>query len=72
MNKSILITGIAGSGKSSVCEELRNQGYRAHDFEKEGYCELVDKKTGKVVEDPDENDLELIKQHKWMCDKNKL
>ena len=72
MNKAILITGIAGSGKSSVCEELRNQGYRVHDFENEGYCEFVDKKTGKVVKGPDENDLESIKQRKWMCDKNKL
>ena len=54
MNKSILITGITGSGKSAVCGELKKRGYKAYDIEiMEGLFNLVDNKTGKIVNDYD-------------------
>jgi len=73
MNKSILITGITGSGKSAVCDELKKSGYKAYDIEIiEGLFNLIDKKTGKIVNDYDNKNLEWVKRHDWMYDKNKL
>ena len=40
--KRVLITGISGTGKSSVVIELRARGYRAIDFDYEGWTELAD------------------------------
>jgi FMN phosphatase YigB (HAD superfamily)/broad-specificity NMP kinase len=73
MNKSILITGISGSGKSFLCEVLRKLGYEAYGIEEmHGLFAMVDKKTGKVNDDFDNQNLESIKQHDWICDKKKL
>lgn len=73
MNKSILITGISGSGKSSVYRELENHGYKAYDIEDiDGLFAMVNKKTGKVAKNYDNDNLESVKQHDWICDKKKL
>ena len=73
MNKSILITGISGSGKSFVCNELRKLGYRAYDIENmHDLFSMVNKTTGKKVDDYNKHNLEWLKQHDWICDKNKL
>lgn len=73
MNKSILITGVAGSGKSAVCNELKKLGYKSYGIEDmDGLFTMVDKITGKTAEDHDNNNLESVKQHDWICNKNKL
>ncbi len=73
MNKSILITGVAGSGKSAVCNELKKLGYKTYGIEDmDGLFATVDKKTGKIADDRDNDDLESVKQYDWICDKNKL
>lgn len=73
MNKSILITGISGSGKSSVCNELRKRGYKAYDIENmAGLFAMIDKRTGKPTEKYDKDNLNWVKQYDWICDKNKL
>jgi len=73
MNKSILITGVAGSGKSSVCSELKNRGYKAYDIENmHDLFNMVHKKTGKIADKYDNDNLEWVKQHDWICNKNKL
>lgn len=73
MNKSILITGVAGSGKSAVCDELKKLGHKAYGIENiDGLFAMVNKKTGKIAEDHNNDDLESVKQHDWICDKNKL
>jgi broad-specificity NMP kinase len=73
MNKSILITGITGSGKSAVCDELKKRGYKAYDIEvMEGLFNLVDNKTGKIVNDYDNKNLEWVKRHDWVCNRKKL
>ena len=73
MNKSILITGVSGSGKSAVCAELKKLHYNAYDIEEvPGLFKMVDKKTGKVVEDQNNENVESVKQRAWICDKNKL
>jgi broad-specificity NMP kinase len=73
MNKSILITGVSGSGKSLLCDELKKRGYKAYDIEElHGLFAMVNKKTGKVADVFDNQNLESIKQHDWICDKKKL
>ena len=73
MNKSILITGIAGSGKSAVCDKLNKLGYKAYGIENiEGLFTMIDKKTCKPFKDYDNDNLELVKQSDWICDKNRL
>jgi len=73
MNKSIFVTGIAGSGKSAICDELNKFGYKAYDIENmEGLFTMVDKKTGKPFKDYDDDNLELVKRADWICDKKKL
>ncbi len=73
MNKSILITGVAGSGKSAVCKELKKLGYKAYDIEGiAGLFKMVDKKTGKPAKNYDNYNLESVKQADWICNKKKL
>ena len=73
MNKSILITGDSGSGKSFLCGELMKLDYRAYDIENmHGLFSMIDKITGKKADYYDKHNLEWIKQHDWICDKNKL
>ena len=73
MSKSVLITDITGSGKSAVCGELKKRGYKAYDIEiMEGLFNLIDKKTGKIVNDYDKKNLEMVKRHDWVCDIKKL
>lgn len=45
------VTGSSGSGKSSVCEVLTGQGYRAVDADGEGYSHWVDRITDEAVFD---------------------
>jgi broad-specificity NMP kinase len=50
MNRSILVTGISGSGKSAICSELKKQGYTAYDIEEmHGLFNMINKKTGKII-----------------------
>lgn len=71
--KSILIAGISGTGKSSICGKLTKLGYKSYDIEEiEGLFTMFDKRTGKPFVDYDNYDLEKVKYHDWVCDKNKL
>jgi len=73
MNRSILITGVAGTGKSTVSDELNALGHKAFNIEEiDGLFDMVDKRTGEPFEDFDFNDLELVKRLDWLCDKEKL
>ena len=42
MMKRILLTGMSGTGKSSVIEELRRRGFRAIDLDEPGWSEHDD------------------------------
>jgi len=73
MNKSILVTGISGSGKSAICNELKKLGYKTYDIEvMKGFFTLVNEKTGEIPNKYEKDNLEWVKQHHWICDKNKL
>ena len=45
----VWVTGISGSGKSSVCEALKSRGHVAVDADRGGYSRWVDRVTGDVV-----------------------
>lgn len=73
MGKSILITGVSGSGKSAVCAELNKRGYKAYDIEEmHDLFNWRNKNTGDIIDDLDNQDLELVKQHDWVCNKKAL
>lgn len=72
--KKVFITGVAGSGKSTVSRELTNMGYPAHDIEDGDYglFVMVRKDTGEIFENYDNSDLEKVNAAKWICDPVKL
>jgi len=73
MDKAILITGVAGSGKSTLCDELNKLGYKTFGIEDiEGLFQMIDKKTGKALKAWDNDNLELVKDLGWVCNKKKL
>lgn len=62
----IYITGISGSGKSTVMERLKNLGYEVHGIDEEGYADWVNRKTGQIDEFPHEDkNLDL---HTWYAE----
>lgn len=48
----VWVTGVSGSGKSSVCASLKALGHRAVDADWEGYNRWVHRHTREVVRDP--------------------
>lgn len=73
MKQSILITGVAGSGKSAVCDELNKLGNKAFGIEDiDGLFTMINKKTGKPFKGYDNDNLEHVKQGRWVCNKKKL
>lgn len=45
----IYITGVSGSGKTAVSDELNKRGYESRDADREGYNYWHDKKSHKVM-----------------------
>ncbi len=73
MKKSILITGVAGSGKSTLSQYLREQGYSAYDIETiPDLFETVSKETGRSIAGYDNDDLEKVVEAQWMCNRERL
>ncbi len=71
----IYITGFEGSGKSTVCTELKRRGYDAHDMDEEGIACMHSKKTG--LPDTDILDYRLrtpkwTAEHSWLILKDKI
>ncbi len=60
--KRILITGMSGTGKSSVIEELKQRGFDAIDTDSDAWCEW---KTVASVEQPQETEQDWV----WREDK---
>ena len=65
---NILITGVAGCGKSTIAKKLKEMSYVSYDIEGiKGLFSLYDKTTGKVIEDYNSEDLEVVKKMDWKC-----
>lgn len=71
--RKILITGIAGSGKTSVAKELSSRGYSAVDIEEvDGMFDMFRKDTGERYEGYTNTDPEMIQNAEWLCDVDRL
>lgn len=66
-----LITGVAGTGKSSLAKELRRRGYAAYDTE-EGFSYYVDKSTGERCAYPAEPTPQWYESHERVFDEKIL
>lgn len=72
MTKSIFITAVSGSGKSTVAKALVALGYEAYDIESiPGLFSLVDERTGRIVS-KDVGDLTEGLNADWVCDIERL
>jgi len=71
--QKILITGVSGSGKSTVCKELKKLGYEAYGIEDiPGMFDMYHKGTKRVFENYSNKNPEHIKNAEWLCDVDKL
>jgi len=66
-----LITGVAGTGKSTLAKELRRRGYAAYDTD-EGFSYYANKETGERATRPHEPTPEWYEQHHRIFDENIL
>lgn len=72
MKKNILITGVSGSGKTTISETLRDLGMNAVDMDEE-VCSMQYRDSKEPVETEFQNhDLAWVKTVEWMCDTTKL
>lgn len=73
MRKSILITGISGSGKTAVHKALREKGYSSYDIDDVSELfTMFDKRTNQPLTNQDNNNLEQVKNMSWVCDVERL
>jgi ribosomal protein S18 acetylase RimI-like enzyme len=61
----IYITGISGSGKTTISKELQLRGYEAHNADGEGFNTWFENRTGKIAKGYDED---IVGTEEW--DKN--
>ncbi len=73
MSQDVLITGVPGSGKSTVCSALQDRGYTAFDIEsRDRLFTMIDTETGEQFEDFDPRDVSALKRSKYVCDTDAL
>lgn len=68
----ILITGISGTGKTTVGRTLKSKGFSVVDIDEDGLCHWFNKKTGSIVDYKAELNKEFIDNHVWVCGLEKL
>jgi len=68
----VLITGIAGSGKSTIIAELHKRGHATLDLDDCGAGIWVNKKTAERAEHHEGLGKEWIEAHRWQADIPKL
>lgn len=72
MNK-IFITGISGTGKTTVSEELQKRGFHAISIDEvKGLCSWRNRETGERTTGQVELNKEFTDTHKWICDIDQL
>lgn len=73
MKRSIFITAVSGSGKSTVCKSLNDLGHEAYDIETiQGLFSLVDVDTNQIIVGKQLADLQEGVEADWVCDIDKL
>ncbi|MBP9701457.1 MAG: AAA family ATPase [Candidatus Pacebacteria bacterium] len=67
--KKIYITGVSGTGKTTIYEELKKRGFTAISLdETDDLCCWASKKTKEKVERQVELNIEFTSTHDWICD----
>jgi dephospho-CoA kinase len=65
----ILITGISGTGKTTVLSELQKQGFVVIDLDATGMCRWRNIETQEITEyGPTGRDYDWLTKHGWYCD----
>lgn len=73
MKRAYYITGVAGTGKSTIGAELKNYGYTVFDIDKiEGLCHWKHKQTGEKAIYHTGVGKDWIDAHDWLCDFERL
>ncbi len=73
MKNKYFITGIAGTGKSTIGNEFRKLGYEVFDIDAvEGLCHWKNKQTGNEAKYDTGVGKEWLEAHDWVCDIPKL
>jgi adenylate kinase family enzyme len=67
--KKIYITGVSGTGKTTIARELTKRGYYAISIDEvEGLCSWVSQESGKKHEGEAELNPDFVDRHDWICD----
>jgi len=65
----ILLTGITGTGKTTILAELQKRGYMVVDLDATGMCRWKNKETNEITEyGPIGRDYKWLTEHGWYCD----
>jgi dephospho-CoA kinase len=71
--KRIYITGVSGTGKSTLVEEFKKRGFYTISVDAVyGLCNWKNKKTGEIADYHFDGSKEWFKNYDWTCDKEKL
>ncbi|PIQ91742.1 MAG: hypothetical protein COV70_02100 [Parcubacteria group bacterium CG11_big_fil_rev_8_21_14_0_20_39_22] len=66
--KKIFITGISGTGKTTIAKELEKKGVYTIDVDEvEGLCTWIDKNRGQKASDDAILNDEFVSNHEWVC-----
>lgn len=72
MTKRVYITGVSGTGKSAIAQELEKRGFSAFSIdEMDGLCNWVDREK-KQIDNNYVPNLDWLNAHDWICDIEKL
>jgi thymidylate kinase len=67
----VLVVGISGAGKTTVCGELKNRGFVARDADYDGFSCWRNKTTGEVVAVRARDEV-FLHEHDWVIDVDKV
>ena len=69
----IYITGVSGTGKTTLAKELNKKGIATYSIDEvDGLCYWVNKTDGHIVNYEATLNKEFIDSHKWVCDVEQL
>ncbi len=72
--KKVYITGVSGTGKTTIAQELEKRGYYAISIDEvDGLCSWIDQETGRNDGGKEaEMTVEFVDKHDWICDISSL
>lgn len=69
----ILITGMSGTGKTTLMKYFKEKGYDVFGLDEEpGLCNFVNKDTGEIFSEETTLNKSFIDQHDWVCNISQL